>query len=130
MEWSQDLNLGIATIDEQHKEYLESANQLLTALEQKKHEDALKRFDEAIAHIKEHFATEESYFEKYSYPAGKAHKIVHDQFIKEIERMKKDVLEGKELSEKDKEDLTKWLINHIRSLDKHYADFFHKKGIM
>jgi hemerythrin len=130
MEWSQDLNLGIAEIDEQHKEYINCATQLLEAITLKDTASALKLFDEAIIHIKDHFSTEETYFEEYNYPAGKAHRLVHDQFVKEIERMKKEFSEGKELDEKDKRNLTGWLVNHIKSLDRHYADFFHKKGIM
>lgn len=128
--WKQDFELGLPTIDEQHKELLNIGNRIHELL--KSHDEMDDDYDEILDVIDElkdytvyHFNTEEELFIKYNYPEYEIHKKEHDDFIEylnsvdfeEIDSDQKDFL--KELLEK----IVNWVFRHIITTDFKYKEF-------
>jgi len=84
-----------------------------------------KKLNEYIAHVKEHFASEERLMEKYDFPNYEMHKMAHDMFLAD--------LEYSTVSWKQRGDLKKiinfvrktpeWIVMHVNSVDAPTADY-------
>ena len=82
--WQEDLNTGIQVIDTQHKRIVEMINQLHDA--QAQHDRALlgNVIEELVDYTLSHFAFEETLLEDSGYQFTRAHKKVHELFIKRV----------------------------------------------
>src|SRR3972149_3293503 len=93
-EWTQNLSIGVAEIDNQHKELFKRINNLLDACTQGKGKDevlnTLRFLDD---YVTVHFTEEERLQQKYNYPYYTSHKALHAEFIKNISDIKKAVEE-------------------------------------
>jgi len=134
--WKKEFELGINSIDEQHKILLEIGNRIHDLLTY--HEDGDDNFDEIYSVIEElkdytiyHFETEEDLFIKYNYPEYSTHKKEHDNFIAYIESVdlagvdENQKLFLKELLGK----IVQWVFNHIITTDFMYKDYLLKFGM-
>ncbi len=93
--WKKEFELGIDSIDEQHKKLLEIGNRINDLL--CSHDDGDDNYDEIYTVIEElkdytvyHFKTEENLFIKYKYPEYSIHKKEHDDFIAYVESVNLD----------------------------------------
>jgi len=134
--WKSSFELGIPSIDQQHKELFEIGNRVLDLLVTK-NED-IDDFDEIIdlafqlkAYTQYHFQTEEKLFEKYDYPDREAHIQSHDTFIKYIDQFdfSNAKLNQREVLDEMLDHLSKWIFNHIITTDYMYKTFLIEKGI-
>ncbi|MFC1742145.1 bacteriohemerythrin [Nanoarchaeota archaeon] len=123
--WDDSLSVGVAEIDQEHKEEIELLNRLHDA----EGEDIPKTFQELAEHTVKHFQTEERYFDKFNYEDSTAHKATHKQFLKQAEQVGKDIEAGKEISEDTLNLIKTWLVNHIKSMDKKYTKCFNENGL-
>jgi hemerythrin len=134
--WKKEFELGIPSIDEQHKNLLEIGNKisnLLMAHEEgdDNYEDIFNVIEELKAYTIYHFDTEEELFVKYDYPNYESHKKEHDDFIDYVESVDFGVIDEnqklflKELLEK----VIKWVFNHILTTDYLYKDHMLKLGL-
>ena len=83
--WSEDLNTGIDVIDRQHKAIVDYINKLHDARASgHKNEVVAKVIGDLVDYTASHFAFEESMQEEAKYPYLKAHKKVHDLFVKRV----------------------------------------------
>ncbi|MDR3088174.1 MAG: hemerythrin domain-containing protein [Azoarcus sp.] len=122
MEWGERYELGIALMDETHREFVEFCNALVTA----EPENFLERFDVFIAHTAAHFDQENRWMEAVNFPA--CHREEHDRVLDVIrdvrQRFEKgDAFLGKRLLE----ELPPWFDNHVDTMDAALA--FHLKEI-
>ncbi len=75
IQWSDNLSVGIASIDEQHKKLLNMINVLSDALANGQANEVLVQiFDGLAVYTVKHFAYEEELFSKYGYEESEAHK--------------------------------------------------------
>jgi hemerythrin len=123
--WSDAYSVGSALIDSQHKELAAMTNELFRSCEQPEGRMAsfLKTIHRAVNYAKTHFATEEIFMRKVSYPDYIAHKKEHEDFVNEVLRQVKNFEAGTCTPLDFAMFLKTWLLNHIAVSDKKYAPF-------
>jgi hemerythrin len=133
--WTNDYNLNISIIDEQHQHFFEIVNRVYDLLEKGTNDR-----DEIIAIINElkdyafyHLATEEKYFNQFAYADMVNHMKAHTMFrLKAEEYSDRINNENEDLGKLALEidDFAKtWLSHHIIIADKKYAPFFKEHGL-
>lgn len=125
--FSQDLQTGNLTIDSQHKQWIDTLNNLLQACSQGKGRDNIRSTLIFLqSYTAKHFADEEALQNKYHYPQYITHKQYHEAFKKVVQEIIAEydktgptiLLTGKINSK-----LGDWFINHIKNEDKKMAAF-------
>lgn len=123
--WDDSYLLGIADIDEQHKQLLAIANELYAIATgspetyKRNMSDALKKLTDYTVY---HFSNEEEYMKKHGYIGVDAHKTAHDTFVNEVN------FQIQHLSSDNVGDgarfysyVARWVMNHIAKADKIWA---------
>ncbi|MFJ3050985.1 bacteriohemerythrin [Pseudomonas nitroreducens] len=120
--WQADLDTGIGVIDAQHKRIVEMINQLHEA--QAHHDRAMlgSVIEELVDYTISHFAFEETLLEDSGYQFTRAHKKVHELFIKRVSDYRQRFDAGEDVAEELKGLLGRWLFNHIRNDDANYVE--------
>jgi hemerythrin len=129
--WTKALSVGIAEIDEQHRELVRLINVLHEAMKAGKGALAVgSTLTALIEYTEHHFATEERLFKETEYPAAMEHNAQHRDFAKKVQGFKamfdEDIQVG---SLEILELLRNWLSDHIKGSDKKYTAHFHARGI-
>ncbi len=129
--WNEGLSVNIKKIDDEHKVLIELINELHDAMMKGKSKEILESIiSQLIEYTKKHFATEETYFEKYNYPDADSHIIQHEKFVEKVKDFQEKHNSGSAfLSIEIMEFLKNWLTNHIIGTDKKYSDFFNAQGL-
>jgi hemerythrin len=128
--WSADLSVGVAEIDEQHKQFFKHAGNLLDACEQGSGVDyVVKMIDFLENYAIEHFETEERYMTEFGYPQLAHHRARHGIFRRNLldlrARLQSDG-PGKLLL-KSTYALVMWFNDHVRSVDMAMGAFLKTK---
>lgn len=131
IEWTEDLAMGVAEIDDQHKELFRRINQLLEACTQRQGKDAVGKIIEFLgSYVVEHFGSEERYMAIYGYPESAVHHEQHSQFIRSFQELK-DKFEtdgpGVHIIIMTNRTVVGWLTGHIRRMDKSLGEFLRTK---
>jgi hemerythrin-like metal-binding protein len=131
IEWNGTLEVGIATIDGQHRQLVKVTNDLNDAMKSGKAKETLGSIIASLAqYTTTHFATEEGLFDKFAYPERAAHKKQHAEFVAKVSGFQKDFGAGKvALSIEVVNFLAQWLRNHICGDDRKYVPFLQKNGV-
>ena len=123
--WSDQLELGIPSVDKQHHRLVKILNQLdeVVAIggEPKNIQELIGAL---IDYTEYHFEHEEQLMQDSAYEQQKysAHKLEHEAFIQRIKQSQKNVLEDPDSVSNNLIDfLVKWLIDHILFCDKQMA---------
>lgn len=132
IKWSEDLSVGIKSIDEQHNNLIEMINQLNAAMAVG---EATTIQDEILLKMSQytrfHFEYEEELFTQHGYPHSESHIKEHKNLVAQVislrERSQTDIsgcvsIEIMQL-------LENWLINHIKKSDMKYAPYLRDKGV-
>ena len=131
--WNDSFSLGVKSLDEQHRVWVERLNSLTAAIES--HQEArliTKTLDFMMDYVEFHFSAEESLMANKSYPGLAQHKAEHRQFRNTL--MDLFVLEVEEDNAVDKiadsinNFQISWLKNHIQQTDKQFADFLNEQN--
>ncbi|MDR0635228.1 MAG: hemerythrin domain-containing protein [Azoarcus sp.] len=122
MEWSERYGLGIARMDETHREFIAFCNELTAAAP----EDFLARLDAFIEHTAAHFEQENRWMEAVNFPA--CHHAEHDRVLDVMNDVRRRVEKGDAfLGRRLLEELPPWFDNHVDTMDAALA--FHLKEI-
>ena len=130
--WNDNLIIGIAQIDNQHRKLVEAIDRLMEACSQGKGVTEIgQTLNVAADYSKEHFRDEENLQEKYAYPGINAHKRLHAQFVLNINALIQDF--GRTgpnvaLTGKLTKTLVDWLVNHICTEDIKVGEHIRKSG--
>jgi hemerythrin len=129
--WEEKYNLGIKEIDLQHMHFVETLNKLYDAINNSQVQEELEKIiDQLIEYKNLHFSTEEKYFDLFKYEGAEEHKKEHDLFSDNILRFQEEFKSGKkEITFELTDFLEDWLINHLSTMDKKYADCFHAHNL-
>lgn len=125
----EELRIGYFAVDEQHKEILDTINHLCQAVEENKpREDVIVVLNSLEGYLNTHFEMEESIMVRRGYPKHEDHKTEHEYFRKEFEKLKISLLEYTSTvkwsgTEKMKNLLIDWNINHIKTSDRDFGNF-------
>lgn len=122
MIWQDDLNTGIKVIDNQHRRIVEMINHLHDAMEHRDSREMSDILDELVDYTLSHFTFEESLMEDAGYEFTRAHKRVHEVFVKRVSDYRLRLGAGEDIGNELLHTLSHWLFNHIRNDDKAIVD--------
>ena len=132
IEWTDELSVGIESIDEQHKKLVNMINALNDAMLTNSSNELLGTiFTGLAAYTQKHFAYEENMFAEYGYTDSKEHKRQHNELIAQVVELKEKFIGNPEgtISADLMQFLKRWLTNHIMRTDKEYTEFLLSKGV-
>jgi len=132
VEFDNSLVTGNAEIDEQHKEWIEKINKLLSCCEEGGGKvEAIKMLDYMADYTDFHFKAEEKLQEEVEYPSLDEHRKKHDEFRKAVGELYEMLQEEEGPSEAFvaavKKNVVQWLIGHIKSFDVSVASYINMK---
>ncbi len=126
--WSDMLSVGNEKIDGQHKWLVENLNSFLMAMMEG---EGVNKISEMLGKLGDyvifHFDDEEKYLKSIDYPKLEEHKVIHKNFVEELEELATVLMEqgpSPELAIVLQEKVALWLINHITVTDMDYRHFF------
>ena len=123
--WNKNFEIGIPSIDSQHRHLVDLINALATAVtEGEKLPDIQALFGELMEYAAVHFSDEERLMATSPLPEGEKarHRKAHRNFIKKIkEILRRPNLHERDTAEQVLEFLITWLISHILGTDKKVA---------
>ena len=130
-EWSENYNLGIVDIDNQHKKLVLMINDLHDAMKSGKAADILGTLLAGLRNYNmTHFTNEEKYMMRFRYPKYAEHKGEHEVFIEKISEFQKRFASGNAAITVELMNFLKdWLTKHILGTDKEYVPFFAQSGV-
>jgi len=129
---SKDMEVGVAEIDNQHRELINRLN-ALTAMghEAVSKEETQKTLDLLGEYIVKHFSDEEALQKKNNYPEYEAHRKLHQQYIEEFKKLDAEfAANGHSLkfTMDLNNSLINWIVKHIKSADVALGRFIKGKG--
>ncbi|WP_026393262.1 bacteriohemerythrin [Acetobacterium malicum] len=120
--WTQDLSVGVNSIDKQHQQLFEMADELFEAGKTGKSKEKIGELLNFLdAYTKQHFRDEESYMATIKYPGLAEQQTAHKAFINELTKLSAEydksggniaVIIGANQMVVD------WLTKHISGMDK------------
>ncbi len=122
--WNDDLSVGNAFIDNDHKKLVKLVNDFHNAMEEGRGNEVVgKVLHNLVIYTKEHFAREEAEMRRIKYPRYLAHKLEHDNLLMEVAELQAGFDTGKAmLTLKVSRFLRDWLATHIKQTDHLLAD--------
>ncbi len=120
IEWSDDFELGIASVDFEHRELITLINSLHEGLQNDASKEAVRRFlGEIYARIAAHFALEERVMSDLRYDDYQAHKHDHDALLDEIREIMEEFESsgGRGYEDHLSERLGAWFGDHFKTRD-------------
>ncbi len=134
MQWTEDLAVGIASIDEQHRELFKRINNLLQAIKEHR---CKSEIDGTIQFLDEyavfHFGEEERRMEQARYDGLADHRKHHAAYLKNITELKEQAalprVQGMsyELSVTANQIIVDWIVDHIMKIDKKFGEYVKAK---
>ena len=117
--WTNDLSVGHAHIDADHKHLYELVNTLFQAMRAGKANAVLGAIlDELVDYTGTHFSREEALMQQVHFPGYAEHKSAHDALVKEVRALQMRFKGGSiTLSLDVFKFLSDWLRNHIMTYD-------------
>jgi hemerythrin len=132
MQWAENLSVGVASVDMQHKELINRTNEFTQAMKSGGGKDeVLKIMDFLAQYVVTHFRDEEALQIRYNYPKYQEHRKLHLDFVADVERMRKDIAQNGmtiATSIMVSSTLSNWLITHITRHDRELGAFIRSKG--
>lgn len=132
MEWNNGFSVNVLEIDTQHQHLVKMLNTLNDAMKARKGKAVMGKIIEGlIEYAATHFATEEKYFDQFSFTGAFAHKKEHQKFVNQVQGFKKGFDADELILSLDVLDFLKtWLVNHIKGSDKNYSRCFNENGLI
>lgn len=136
IQWEKQYELGIQSIDDQHKELIRitsNLSDLLTeAIDGDDIYDEMVRIIDALANYTVyHFKYEEDLFNALKYEHTAAHMLEHDKLIDEISKLDLRAIDEDQITygKNILKFLITWVFKHISGSDFKYRDLFIENGI-
>jgi hemerythrin len=121
VQWQDSYSIGIALIDEQHKELIRLTNKLYESCMKGRDISRtvfLETIRNAVKYIDYHFTTEKNIMIRVNYPEFEAHQQQHTEFIREVLHEVEDFTNGKPFSPNNFVHYLKdWILSHIAVTD-------------
>ncbi len=129
--WSQKYQVGIRSVDAQHKQLVDIINRLHQAMATGQERIAVgKTLEELIGYTAAHFAAEEEVLESCGYPDFLAHHTEHELLTYAVLEFHQKLMSKEIGLSIDVMDFLKdWLGQHILNVDMQYAPYLKEQGI-
>ncbi len=123
IDWTDDFETGINSVDDQHRKLVEIVNKFDDAAKKGKGSRIMNEIlTDLIAYTGEHFVSEEKLLADAGYPKLKQHHAQHQQLLRKVERLQFEFdQQGKRITVEVRDFLKHWLTNHILKEDKAYV---------
>jgi hemerythrin len=125
--WTNQYEINISKIDEEHRELFRMFNELMDAVWDGKGKDSIKQLlDFTANYAVTHFSTEEKYMKQYDYPGYLDHKKLHDDFTADVVKFLQKYETGEvstEMVVSVISSLGTWTREHIRATDQYLGKF-------
>jgi len=124
VEWQDEYDMGVASIDEQHKELFVIANRIYDLLKNDlitdKYDAIIEIIEELKAYTIHHFQTEEDYMKEIGYKKFLSQKVAHNDFLEKIDHIDLDKIDNghNEYLFGILNFVCDWLVEHIIKEDK------------
>ena len=124
LQWKEEFEVGVAEIDEQHQKLIDIANRVYELM---RNELALDKYDQIVEILQElkeytvyHFHFEEGLMQKARYKKRFSHKILHQQFLAQVEAVDLSAVDENQEAYliQIMDFIANWLIDHIVGEDK------------
>ena len=125
-------SVGIALIDNQHREMIERVNQVADGVAKRDHGDALQEMLESIILFAiEHFAFEEQLMVEHGFPGKDKHIEEHFRLVQQLNKLIEEYLytPTKNKALLASAFLTDWAEQHILQADKELGEFLCANGL-
>ncbi|MBI5006140.1 MAG: bacteriohemerythrin [Nitrosomonadales bacterium] len=122
MEWTQDLESGIPVIDTQHRRLIDFINELDDANRTGNTEETNHVMEGLLNYTVTHFEFEEALQERAGYPYLKAHRRIHEIFMKKVAEIRARANQGENVAPVLLHMLQGWLASHIKGEDRDYVE--------
>jgi hemerythrin len=131
LEWRPELLLNDAEIDRQHRELVDRASRLHTAISEGQAQEQIRPMMSAlIALTEKHFASEEEMMLAHAFDGHAAHRSEHQKLLKQFYLVDKDLSSGRINSCQALALFVQvWVEQHILSFDRQFAEFLESKGV-
>lgn len=130
MEWSDKLSIGIATIDNQHRELFRRINGLVTAIKEQRCKEEIDKTIEFLGdYARVHFSEEEKHMLRTRYPGYEEQTKEHRQYLAAIADLKLQASlprvpgSSYDLSATTNQVVVDWIVNHILKIDMKFGRF-------
>lgn len=123
-EWTDDLELGVSALNEQHKKLLGLMQKLQDQTDENASQSALLiTLSELNCFSEKHFAEEEAYMRSINAPDLKDHQRLHAKLLKKLAHHTQDFKDSDQcaIGSAFFEFLQVWLQTHIMAIDTRYA---------
>ena len=128
IKWDSKFELGIPTIDEQHKNLVQLCNNFYQEILQQSNKPAFEcsfsnTLHECVEYVKTHFRDEETLMKACGYEEFAEHKKRHDEFIETVLQTSRLVQNENNIKSALKfvKFLYDWVLSHIAHEDKLYV---------
>lgn len=132
--WNRSLELGIAQIDEQHRELFRRIDLLVDAMMKREGpEELASLFDFLGTYVYEHFAAEEALMRVHAYPQREEHEAEHRRFVEDFKALQREYTkEGATalLLVKVNGRVSQWLVEHIARTDKAFGTHLKTRALV
>lgn len=128
--WSEDYELGIRSIDNQHKKIVEYINMIDDVHDDEAYQLAKNIVSKLVMYTRSHLEHEERIFEVINYELALEHKKAHDKFYVYVSGFQEKLNKvDKKFIQELHDFLREWFLNHILVDDKKYQKVFEENGI-
>ena len=122
IEWTAQLETGIAEIDVQHQELVRIINLLVDRVGDNSRETIVEILDQLKSYASYHFMTEEQIMQERGYADYASHVDEHAAFVDQLQLFDLDVILASEGLIGDMlHFLRQWLVGHIMTIDMKFA---------
>lgn len=120
----EDIRLGAPELDLEHDQQLRILRAIREALAQSELGLAKRLVDDLDDYTNMHFLLEETLMIKRAYPGYSAHRLEHERLIGELRKLGSvSALLGREGGVSATKMLETWLLRHIQTFDRAFADY-------
>ena len=129
MEWSDELDIKVNDMNDQHKGLLDIMNQLFDQFNQGANFLILNALLTQLAQKTiEHFREEEIFMESIGYTGLDSHKQIHQKLLETLDEHIEAFNQSRELNRQFFDFLRLWLRSHIMGIDTKYAEVAQKQA--
>lgn len=126
-EWSNELSVGVDSMDHQHKTIVDKINLLIDDINNDS-PNILKDFGDLGAFVVEHFQDEEVFMESINFPSLSIHKNIHKQLLDKVGEFAGKIEDGSYDKGQLINFLKMWLKSHIMGIDMKYGEHAKKSA--
>ena len=132
-DWADVLNIGLPSLDEQHKQLVSITNRLFQEIVRGTGiEVVFEILDELARYADSHFAYEESLLREHGFPADKLelHLAEHHALNAQVHDFVREARKNTGLIDLEVYDFLRgWMDDHLQRTDKGYAEFLSSRGV-